>query len=83
MCNVIILYLQTCICYSEDNSTSLSDTIKAGAFADPGHKPAVPLLLAEDREVPFSSLLTPTCRTSPPTTPLPSEQDNNNRYVCS
>ncbi|KAF4519396.1 hypothetical protein B566_EDAN008704 [Ephemera danica] len=67
---------------SDDNTTSLSETIKPGAFADLGHKPAVPLLLPEEREVPFGSLLAPPIHNSPPPPPSvcpASPQLDNNR----
>lgn len=57
-------------CFSEENNTSLSDTIKVGAFAV--NKPVT--VNEEDLvipDVPFSSLLTPR-QTSPP--PVPSAE---------
>jgi len=51
---------------SEDNNTSLSDTIKVGAFADSCRQPQSPLEPdLEMPKVPFSSLLTPR-KQSPP-----------------
>ncbi|XP_012262969.2 autophagy-related protein 13 homolog isoform X2 [Athalia rosae] len=58
---------------SEENNTSLSDTIKVGAFA--GNKPVT--VIEEDLvipDVPFSSLLTPR-QTSPP--PAPQTEPTN------
>jgi hypothetical protein len=52
--------------FSEDNSASLSDTIKVGAFADSCRQPQSPLVPAlEMPNLPFSRLITPR-QQSPP-----------------
>lgn len=59
---------------SEDNSVSLSDTIKVGAFADSCRQPQIPLEPDLDLpNVPFSSLLTPRQQSPPQPSVQPTE----------
>jgi hypothetical protein len=77
---MLILGVETCVngssfSNSEDNSASLSDTIKVGAFADSCRQQQNPLEPEpEIPSVPFSSLLTPRQQSPPQTTSVqPSE----------
>lgn len=64
---------------SEEINTSLSNTIKAGAFADPSAakpNPRLPVLDTED--VPFAKLLAPTTKQQPGQTDACKKQLDNN-----
>jgi hypothetical protein len=69
--------------FSEDNNTSLSDTIKVGAFADSCRQPQSPLEPdLEMPNVPFSSLLTPRQQSPPqPSEPAAETDDDGNGNV--
>jgi hypothetical protein len=67
------------LCYSEEINSSLSNTIKAGAFADPSAtkpNPRLPVLDTED--VPFAKLLAPTTKQQPGQTDACKKQQDNN-----
>lgn len=76
---MLILGLGTCVngssfFTSEDNSASLSDTIKVGAFADSCRQQQNPLEPElELPSVPFSSLLTPRQQSPPQSSVRPTE----------